>query len=96
MTKAAFILSCLLLAGCARMTQRLTTTVVQPDGQTETKTTRTTAWAFWDAKNSLDKLRVSNGKTHSIGLAGQEQESNSTNFSANLNAAAALIHSLKP
>lgn len=83
------------LVGCARMTQRLSTVLEHPDGTVETRTTRTSGWACWDAKQTLDKLKVSNGKTHAVGLAGAEQESNSTNAAATLDALTRLLGQLR-
>lgn len=84
-----------LAAGCARMTQTLSSSTVTTNGVVEAKTTKVTAWAVWDAKNTIDKLRVSNGKTHSIGLSDQEQVSHSTNVAATLDALTRLLISVK-
>lgn len=80
-----------LLTGCASVTQTLTTTTTHPDGTVEEKQTRSRAWAIWDARNTVEKIRVSNGKTHSIGVAGLDSEASSTNLADNLRALADLL-----
>jgi hypothetical protein len=85
-------LSCL-LTGCASMTQSLSTTTTSPDGTVEVRESKVSGWAFWDAKQTLDKLRVSNGKTHSIGLTGAEQEAS---MAATLDALTRLLSTIRP
>lgn len=84
----------LLLNGCARLSQSVTTTVTTTNGTIETRESKATGWAFLDAKQSFEKLRVSNGKTQSIGLAGAEQETSTTNAAATLDALTRLLQSL--
>ena len=62
----------------------------------EIKETRSRALAFWDAKQTIEKLRVSNGKTHNIGLTGADTEATSTNLVPNLHALTDLLKALKP
>lgn len=81
--------------GCARLTQTLSTTTVLTNGVVETRLSKATGWALFDSKNSLEKLRVSNGKTHSIGLSGMEQEASSTNAAATLDAVTRLLQAVK-
>jgi len=85
----------LLTAGCASVTQTLTTQTVTTNGVIETKTTKSRIAAFWDAKNTIDKLRVSNGKTHSIGIAEAGNESSSTNITYTIDALTRLLQSIK-
>ena len=73
---AALLLS---FCGCARMSQTLTTTTTATNGAVEIRESRVTGFALFDSKNTFDALRVSNGKTHSIGLKGVDQEATSTN-----------------
>ena len=69
----------LILSGCARMSQTLTTTTTATNGAVEIRESRVVGFALFDSKNTFDALRVSNGKTHSIGLKGVDQEATSTN-----------------
>ena len=85
----------MLSSGCARLTQTLSTTTVLTNGVVETRVSKATGWTLLDSKNSLDKLRVSNGKTHSIGLSGMDQESSSTNTAATLDAVTRLLQVVK-
>lgn len=82
--------------GCARMTQTLTTKITQTNGVVEERSSKVSGMAFWDAKQTLEKLRVSNGKTHSIGLTGAEQESATTNMAASLDALTRLLQTIRP
>lgn len=92
---AALIVLGLLLSGCARLTQTLSTTITTTNGVLETRTSKATGWALFDSKNSLEKLRVSNGKTHSIGLSGMEQEASTTNATATLDAVTRLLQTVR-
>jgi hypothetical protein len=93
--KTALLLTLLALTGCARMTQTLSTTTHYTNGIVEIRTSKATGWALWDAKQTLEKLRVSNGKTHSIGLTGVEQEASSTNAAATLDAVTRLLQTVR-
>lgn len=84
----------LALLGCASITQKLRTEIHQTNGVVEIKETSSRAVALWDAKQTLEKLRVSNGKTHSIGLASGEQEASSTNLAGNLESLTRLLQTL--
>lgn len=77
------------------MRQTLTTETRHPDGSVEIKTTTIKATAFWDSRQSLEKLRVSNGKTHSVGLAAMDSDTSSTNIVRGLEALASIIQGLK-
>jgi len=70
---------CALFTGCASINQTLDSELRHPDGTVEIKRTQSRATAFWDAKQTLEKLKVSNGKTHSVGLTGVDNESSGTN-----------------
>ena len=65
----------LLLAGCATVTQTAKTESTNPTNGVVTVTTaqsRITAWG--DAKNVVDKVRASAGKTASVGASGVNEE----------------------
>jgi len=55
--------------GCAVVRQTLETT----EGEKVQKT-KSTAYALFQSAQVVEKLRVSNGKTHSIGISGIEQD----------------------
>lgn len=76
------ILLCIVaaLCGCSHLKENITSEVVGADGKvTERKTTRVSATEFFDSKQSIEKLRLSNGKTHSIGMSGFDGEASGTN-----------------
>lgn len=87
----------LLLMGCAtktaeRMTSQLWTTNRAGDVTYEIKRTKGSAFMTWgDARQLLDKSRLSNGKTHSIGLYGYDSETTTTNIPALLKGGGELI-----
>lgn len=91
---ALLLIAWLSSSGCARMSQTLSTTLTHTNGTVEIRSSKAAGWAFWDAKQTLEKLRVSNGKTHSIGLTGAEQETSSTNAAATLDAVGRLLQSI--
>ncbi len=45
--------------------------------------------SFWDSKNTVDKIKTSNGKTQSVGMNGVGEESSGTNTTS------AIIEGLK-
>ena len=85
----------LLCSGCDTITQEVHTQRTLVDGTVEIQSTRSKVSAKWDAKTTIEKLRVTNGKTQSIGLSGLDQEVTSTNFSHNAKAAAELLRELR-
>jgi hypothetical protein len=93
---SAFLIASL-LCGCARMSQSVRTITTDPTtGIVEERTSKATGLAFWDAKNTLDKLRVSNGKTtQAIGLTSTEQQAYSTNIVAALELLLKLMQTVK-
>lgn len=80
-----------LLCGCDTITQRLSTQRTLTDGSIELVSTYSRVSAKWDARQTLDKLRISNGKTHSVGMTGIEQETTTTNLAGNLRALADVL-----
>jgi ABC-type Zn uptake system ZnuABC Zn-binding protein ZnuA len=61
-------------AGCASVSQSMTERSVDTNGVVTLRETRSNVRAIGDAKNSVEKIRVSHGKTQSIGVSGSEQE----------------------
>jgi hypothetical protein len=84
------------VAGCAVNRQSLRSELHHPDGIVETQTTKSTTLAFWDAKDCIQKLRLSNGKTQTIGLTGVDSEATATNVVATLEKLVDLAKSLRP
>lgn len=86
-----------LLAGCAtktaeRMISQTWTTNRAGDVTYEIKQTKGSFFMTWgDARQLLDKSRLSNGKTHSIGLYGYDSETTTTNIPALLKGGGELI-----
>lgn len=73
-------------SGCAVVSNKVRSEEPGTNGIV-TKVTSSRVYTFWDASAVLGKLRVSNGKTHSIGAEGLDEKSASTN-------ALALVHEL--
>jgi len=86
-----------LLAGCAYHDPRLKlTTVKYPDGRIEeTRETSIPSLTLFDGKNTIDKLRVSNGKTQGVGMGSFESESSGTNLVPAIEATTRLLQTIK-
>jgi hypothetical protein len=69
----------LCLAGCTVIRQDVITTLEHPDGTIERRELHAKGRAFGDTHQSLSSLRISNGKTQSVGLSGMDQETSATN-----------------
>jgi hypothetical protein len=96
MKKLLLILPVLVLAGCALNRQNLHSELHHPDGTVETQDTKSSTLAFWDAKDCIQKLRLSNGKTQTIGLTGVDSEATATNVVSTLQKLIDLANSLRP
>ena len=63
--------------GCASVHQLVTATVTDPQtGLIEERRAETTIRAAGDAKQAIEKLRSSNGKTQTLGASGVSEETN--------------------
>lgn len=62
----------LLLSGCTTITQ-----TAETSGTNEVRRTTLSVRSIGDAKQVVEKLQASNGKTHSLGAKGVEQETTS-------------------
>lgn len=83
MMKTTLLLLVALLAGvsCAYNRPHFTETVINPtNGVTTVRTLIVPTWVLWPAVSSLDKQRVSLGRTFSVGTSGLEQDSGGTNM----------------
>lgn len=85
--------TCLLFMGCASVNQSVRTELQQTNGVVEIRETRNRILAVWDAKQTVEKTKLSNGKTQSIGTSGVESEA--TNMTTNLRALADLLNALR-
>jgi hypothetical protein len=75
-----FLLSLLLLTGCERVHQHMRSATLDPrTGIIEWRETCSSAYFSGDTSGKLDKLRISNGKTQSIGVTGASAESSLDN-----------------
>lgn len=92
---ATAVLIVLLCAGCDTIEQEVRTQRTLADGTVEIQSTTSKVRAKWDAKQTIEKLRVTNGKTQSIGISGLEQETTSTNAAGAFRAAAELLKSAR-
>jgi hypothetical protein len=72
MRHALAIAVVLLLSGCTTITQ-----TAETSGTNEVRRTTLTVRSIGDAKQVVEKLQASNGKTHSLGAKGVEQETTS-------------------
>ena len=81
------LLAGLLCAGCASVRQTATTTTTNPTNGLVTVTKADSSIIAWgDAKNAVDKVRASAGKTSSVGASGVTEETTSGAVQAMLQA----------
>ena len=74
------ILFCLILCGCVVNRPVVYERTYDINGLTSERELRINSFALWPATQSLDKQRVSLGKTFSVGQSGMEQEGGGTNI----------------
>jgi hypothetical protein len=92
------LMALMLVSGCARIKQTIRTTSTDTNGVVETRETTSQLSTLFDSKQSVEKLRLSNGKTQSIGVTGVDQESSATNLVHIIDAviSAAIKAAVKP
>ena len=84
--KQLILCAALALCGCAHRYSDLTLETSHSetaDGtvtDTERRRVRESGTAAGDARNALEKFRATNGKTLSVGFAGEEQTASTTNI----------------
>lgn len=83
------------LAGCASINQTVRTEIRQTNGIVEVRETHSKVIALWDSNQTIDKLKVTNGKTQTIGVDGIDGNASSTNIVAGLEAMARIVQGLK-
>jgi hypothetical protein len=88
----AAVLTC---AGCAFNRPHLTETIISPDGTKTVRELIVPSWVLWPATSSLEKQRVSLGKTFSVGTSGLEQESGGTNVVEALRAIDSILGKIR-
>lgn len=72
------ITALLLTTGCGTVNQEIVNQLSHPDGTVETRSTKNRVWVVGGAKQVVDTVKLSNGKsTQNIGASGMEQESQS-------------------
>lgn len=97
MKKTLFLLLAVGLCGCASITQNLETSTTNKDGAVVKQVTRNRALVLWDAKQTLEKLKVSNTqKSQSVGINNTTEEASSTNTVAQIEALLMLLKTIKP
>lgn len=91
---AAWLLCGCLVATSGRVESDTWTTNKLGEATHERRVTHLPATIAWgDARLAFDKLKISNGKTHAVGVTGYEGETTTTNLPANLDGAGKLIGS---
>jgi hypothetical protein len=77
---AVLLLSLVALTGCERVHQHMKSATFDPrTGIIEWRETCSVAYLSGDTQGKLDKLRISNGKTQSIGVTGAQGQSDLEN-----------------
>jgi len=85
-----------LVSGCVVNRPVLTERVVNTNGVVTERSLRINSFAIWPATQSLDKQKVSLGKTFSVGQEGLEQEAGGTNIVEALRAIDSIIGKIRP
>lgn len=93
--KTLALLALLGLSGCAYTTQRIATESHGTNGLVEIRTTKNRAMAWGDARQTIEKLKLSNGKTQSVGVSELNESASTTNMASNLQALVQLLQALK-
>ena len=65
--------------GCALNRPALTETITGTNGVTTTRSLKVTTFALWPATTSLEKQRVTIGKTLGVGMEGLQADGGGTN-----------------
>lgn len=95
MTQTALVVAMALLAGCAWNRPLYTETSTTTNGTVTVKRLSVATIAIWPATTSLEKQRVSIGKTMSVGTTALSEDSGSTNIAVTLEALTKLLQTLK-
>ncbi len=85
------ILLCSIAVGCAINRPVITETVTGTNGVTTTRTLKVTSMAVWPATTSLERQKVTIGKTLSVGTDGLTQEGGGTNVVETLRALDSIL-----
>ena len=91
----ALALAGILLAGCTSVRQEVQTTETATNGTTTTREVKARAVTLFDGRSVVREMRLSGGKTASIGVEGQETEAHGTNAAATLDAVTRLLQSIR-
>ena len=91
----ALALAGILLAGCTSVRQEVQTTETATNGTTTTREVKARAVTLFDGRSVVREMRLSGGKTASIGVEGQETEAHGTNAVATLDAVTRLLQSIR-
>jgi len=90
------VLVVLLTAGCAYHRPQMRTEERGTNGLVRVVETSSPGWALWPATQDLQKERLSNGKTQSIGVEGLNQDGGSTNVADTIRALSGLLERIRP
>ena len=93
--KTILILVCATICGCALNRPILTETVTGTNGVTTTRSLKVTTFALWPATTSLEKQRVTLGKTFGVGMEGLREDGGGTNVIEALRSIDSIVGKLK-
>lgn len=84
------------LCGCAVNRPIITERTIEPGGAVTEKTLKLMSFAIWPATQTIDKQRMSLGKTFSVGQSQFEQETSGTNIVEALRAIDSILGKIRP
>lgn len=70
---------CAFCGGCAVNRPSITETTTATNGVTTTRSLKVTTFALWPATTSLEKQRVTLGRTFAVGMEGLREDGGGTN-----------------
>lgn len=85
----------LALCGCAFNRPNYSETSTSTNGTVTVKRLSVPTWALWPATTSMEKQRVSIGKTMSVGTVGLQEDSGGTNVIEALRAIDSIVGRIK-
>lgn len=85
----------ILFSGCAINKPKMREEIIGTNGVKTVRELSATSWAFWPATQTIDKQKVTLGKTFSVGTDGVVQETGSTNVADTVRALSDLVKGLR-
>jgi hypothetical protein len=93
--KPTMLFLAIVACGCAVNRPVLTETVTSTNGTVTTRSMKVTTFALWPATTSLEKQRVTLGKTFGVGTEGLKEDGGGTNVVEALRSLDSILGKIK-